>query len=75
VRKIKHYKKGFDDMKGFVDKNICIGCELCTSVCPDIFRMDDDGLAIAIDDEIAADLIESAKDAEDQCPVEAITIE
>lgn len=62
-------------MKAFVDKNICIGCELCPSVAPDIFRMDDDGLAVAEDFEIPEELIDSAKDAEDQCPVEAITVD
>ncbi|MDF2505862.1 MAG: ferredoxin [Clostridium sp.] len=32
-------------MKGFVDKDTCIGCGLCTSVCPDVFVMDDEGKA------------------------------
>jgi ferredoxin len=67
--------KGYDFMKAFVDKDICIGCELCTSVAPDIFRMDDDGLAIAEDFELPDDMIDNAKDAEEQCPVEAIFVE
>ncbi|MGE5613641.1 MAG: ferredoxin [Bacillota bacterium] len=62
-------------MKGYVDKDLCIGCGLCADICPDIFRMDDDGKAIAPDDEIPEDLIDSAKDAESQCPVEAIKVE
>ena len=62
-------------MKGFVDKNICIGCGLCPTVCPEIFEMDDDGLAKASEDEITDSLVESAKDAEEQCPVNAITVE
>ena len=62
-------------MKGFVDKNICIGCGVCPTVCPEIFEMDDDGLARASENEIADDLVESAKDAEEQCPVNAITVE
>jgi ferredoxin len=37
--------------------------------------MDDDGLAVAIDEEIDESLIESAKEAEDSCPTEAITVE
>jgi ferredoxin len=62
-------------MKGYVDKDICIGCGLCTDICPDVFSMDDDGKAIATDDEIPEDSIDSAKDAESQCPVEAIKVE
>lgn len=62
-------------MKGHVDKDICIGCGLCEEICPDVFRMDDDGKAVAKEGEIPDNLIDSAKDAESQCPVEAIKVE
>ena len=31
-------------MKAVVDKETCIGCGLCTNICPAVFDMDDDGL-------------------------------
>ncbi|NMA86670.1 MAG: ferredoxin [Tissierellia bacterium] len=62
-------------MKAVVDKDSCIGCELCTSICPEVFSMDDDGLAVAIEEEIDESLVESAKEAEESCPTEAITVE
>ncbi|QVK18656.1 ferredoxin [Mycoplasmatota bacterium] len=62
-------------MKALVNKDTCIGCELCPSICPDIFRMDDDGLAVAEDTEISDELMSEVKEAEDSCPVAAITIE
>ena len=62
-------------MKAVVDKEICIGCGLCPSICPEVFSMDDDGLAIAIDEEIDEGVIDSAKEAEESCPVDAITVE
>ena len=37
--------------------------------------MDDENIAIVIADPVPADVEEEAKDAEDQCPVDAITIE
>ncbi|NLG81798.1 MAG: ferredoxin [Bacilli bacterium] len=62
-------------MKAFVDKNTCIGCGLCPTICPDIFRMDDDGLAIAEDIDIPEDILPSAKEAEENCPSNSITVD
>lgn len=61
-------------MKGFVDKDTCVGCGLCPTICSEIFEMDDDGKAKASENEIADKLVEIAKDAEEQCPVEAIIV-
>lgn len=62
-------------MKAFVDKDLCIGCELCTTMQPDVFRMDDDGLAIAEDFELSDDMIDDTLEARDNCPTEAIIVE
>lgn len=61
-------------MKAFVDKDVCIGCGACEATCPEIFSIEDDGLAVAVDTEIASDLIELAEDACDGCPVNAISL-
>ena len=61
-------------MKGFVDKDSCIGCGLCPAICPEIFEMDEDGKAIAKDIDIEGEIVGTARDAETQCPVEAISI-
>ncbi|WP_195937952.1 ferredoxin [Romboutsia sp. 1001713B170131_170501_G6] len=62
-------------MKAFVDKDVCIGCGACAGICPEVFDMDNDGLAVAIEGEISEDLQESAQEACEGCPVSAITIE
>lgn len=62
-------------MKAFVDKDICIGCGACTGICPEVFDMEDDGLAVAINGEISTELEQEAQDACEGCPVSAITIE
>lgn len=61
-------------VKAYVDKDTCIGCGLCPDICPEVFKMDDDGKAEAEDIELADDLLDLAKDAEHQCPVEAISV-
>ena len=62
-------------MKANVDKDTCIGCGACPSICPEVFSMDDDGLAVAISDEVSAELEDLAAEAQDSCPVSAITVE
>ncbi len=61
-------------MIAVVEKDACIGCEACVSICPDIFAMDDDGLAFALKEHVPAELEDSAQEAADSCPTEAIII-
>lgn len=62
-------------MKAFVDKDTCIGCGLCPSISPEVFDMQEDGKAGVIVDEVPAGSEDSAKEAEDGCPVNAIAVE
>lgn len=62
-------------MKANVDKETCIGCGLCPSICPEVFEMDDDGKAKAITDPVPDNCSDEAKDAEASCPVNAISVE
>lgn len=63
-------------MKVYVDKDLCIGCGLCPSIGPDVFKMDDDtGKAEAISNDISSDLEDQARGGEENCPVEAIATE
>ena len=59
-------------MKLVVDKDICIGCGACQAIAPDVFEIDDDGLAISIVNEVAKESSEDAIDAKEGCPVDAI---
>ena len=63
-------------MKAHVDKDTCIGCGLCPSICPDVFVLEDEyGKAKAYVDEVPEDVQEDAEEAAASCPVEAITVE
>lgn len=61
-------------MKAEIDRSGCIACGLCAELCPDVFRMADDGLAEVIS-EVEESVKESAIEARDSCPVAVISIE
>ena len=55
-----------------VNKEKCIGCGLCTTICPDVFEMTDDGKSSIKE---GADLEKNkdcVKEAIDSCPAGAI---
>lgn len=61
-------------MIAHVEKEACIGCGACPSICPEIFVMDDDGLATTLKEQVPEDLEDSAQEAADNCPTEAIIL-
>jgi ferredoxin len=64
-----------EKMKASVDPDTCIGCELCPTISPEVFRMEEDGLAHTIVSVVPSDAEETAREAAESCPVQAITIE
>lgn len=61
-------------MKASVDKELCTGCELCVSTCPDVFEMDGETARVKI--EIIPEAAEEdVQQAAEDCPSSAIKIE
>ena len=58
-----------------IDESGCIGCGLCTQVCPEDFEMGESGVAEVIMEEVPGNLEDSVQEAADGCPVEVITVE
>ncbi len=56
--------------KPYVDKDVCISCNLCVDTVPEVFRLDEDGLAEVYDPSGAPE--ESIQEAIDSCPVACI---
>lgn len=62
-------------MKASIDRETCIGCGACESLCPGVFKLDGKNISTVIVAEIPNDLEETALEARDNCPVSAITVE
>lgn len=61
-------------MKASVSPDLCISCELCTNLCPEVYYMGDDGFAHGVDEDIPSDKKGEAENARDSCPTSAIDI-
>ena len=46
-------------MKVKVNKDICIGCGACAAIVPDVFELEDDGLAVCNAGKIEKDMKET----------------
>lgn len=61
-------------MRLIIDEETCIGCESCVDTCPEVFEMSGDKAIVKLD-EVPDAVIDSCKEAVENCPVEAIQIE
>ncbi len=58
-------------MKYIVNER-CIGCGLCEATYPEVFSMSDAGVAVAIESEVPEEVLDTAAEAKEGCPVGAI---
>ena len=59
-----------------IDHEICVRCGICEETCPEIFKMDEDENKVTVVFEtVPPESEESARQAAEDCAVEAITIE
>jgi len=61
-------------MKASVSRELCIGCGLCAEICPEVFAMGEDMIAVVIVEESPASAQDTVQDAATACPVEAIQL-
>lgn len=56
-----------------VDTDVCIGCGACQATAPDVFEINDEGLAEVTCETVPEELNMDALDALEGCPVGAIS--
>jgi ferredoxin len=62
-------------MKVSIDRDTCIGCAFCVSLCSELFTLDEGGKATVLVEVVPALYEACAKEAQEGCPVSAITVE
>ena len=56
-----------------IDPDLCTGCGVCEDLCPEVFKLGDDGLAHVIDGS-ECDSAGCCQEAVESCPDEAISL-
>ena len=62
-------------MKATVNEETCIGCGLCADTCPEVFEINDENIAEVKLDPVPPENEATCRDAAENCPVDAISLE
>lgn len=62
-------------MRAEIDREGCISCGLCPTICPEVFHMAEDGKAEVHQDPVPSEAEEGAVEAQNSCPVSVIQVE
>lgn len=62
-------------MKVTINRDACIGCGVCVNICPAVFELDDENIAVVKVNPVPQEEEAAARDAAQSCAVEAIEIQ
>ena len=54
-----------------IDRELCTGCGLCATICPEAFEIDDNNIAVVKGESCEG---QDINEVSTQCPVEAIKV-
>ncbi len=61
-------------MEVIVDEDLCIGCGNCEEICPSVFHVNEETEKSEVVDPDACEYSGCCEAAEENCPVDAITL-
>ena len=58
-----------------IDKQACCGYGVCAEICPDVYKLDENGIVYVVDPVVPEELEELAREGADACPQAALALE
>lgn len=58
-----------------VDRSRCCGYALCAAICPEVYKLDAEGLVFVEQELVPPALQEAAREGAQACPAEALAVE
>ena len=74
-RKIMSTQGKSPTLRVVVDRSRCCGYGLCAQLCPEVYKLDENGLVFVESEFIPGGLEEEAREGAAACPAEALVIE
>lgn len=62
-------------LRVIADRSRCCGYGLCAQMCPQVYKLDENGLVVLESDQVPPGLEEEAREGAAACPAEALVIE
>lgn len=62
-------------LRVIVDRGRCCGYGLCAQLCPEVYKLDENGLVYVESELVPGGLEEEAREGATACPAEALVIE
>jgi ferredoxin len=61
-------------LRAFADRERCCGYGICVQLCPEVFKVDADGIVYVESELVPAGLEEQATEAAASCPAQALRV-
>lgn len=61
-------------LKVVIDKPACCGYGICAEICPDVYKLDENGIVYVEDEIVPEGLEDSAREGAEACPQSALKV-